>query len=41
MKKARHEVSGFFIISAVASLLQIFANMIGHRAEQLKNQNEH
>ena len=28
-------------ISAAASLLQIFANMIGHRAEQLKNQNEH
>ena len=27
-------------VSAVASFLQILTNMIGHRAEQLKNQNE-
>lgn len=27
-------------IASVASTLQIFTNMLGHRAEQLKNQNE-
>lgn len=30
----------FLAIAGVASFLQLFANMIGHRAEQLKNQNE-
>ena len=30
----------FLGISAVATFLQILTNMVGHRAEQLKNQNE-
>lgn len=30
----------FLGLSAVATFLQILTNMIGHRAEQLKNQNE-
>jgi len=30
----------FLAISAVATFLQILTNMVGHRAEQLKNQNE-
>lgn len=30
----------FLAISAVATFLQLLSNMVGHRAEQLKNQNE-
>ena len=30
----------FLALSAVASFLQILSNLIGHKAEQLKNQNE-
>jgi Protein of unknown function (DUF1360) len=30
----------FLAVSAVASFLQILSNLVGHKAEQLKNQNE-
>ena len=30
----------FLALSAVASFLQILSNLVGHKAEQLKNQNE-